>query len=82
MPPFQCPLCQSAFFSIVEVKRPNGARYRTEFYECAGCTVMFRDPEKFTQCQPYKAPVQPIGKHAAKVAEYEAVKASSPRKRG
>lgn len=31
------------------VSRPNGTAYLTEFFECAGCTLMFRHPGRFTR---------------------------------
>ena len=31
------------------VARPNSASYLTEFFECAGCTLMFRHPGRFTR---------------------------------
>lgn len=46
---FSCPLCHSFHYLPVYVKRPNGSEYRTEFYQCAACTVMFRDPVRFTR---------------------------------
>ena len=55
--PFRCPICRSQFFGSVVVARPGGGKYRTEFYECSGCSVMFRDPVKFTKFEPYVAPV-------------------------
>ena len=44
---FECPVCGSGNYQPVIVARPNGGTYRTEFYECAGCTTMFRDPKRF-----------------------------------
>lgn len=31
------------------VARPDGRAYLTEFFECAGCTLMFRHPGRFTR---------------------------------
>jgi len=31
----------------VTVKRNTGALYTTSFYACAGCSVMFLNPEQF-----------------------------------
>jgi hypothetical protein len=47
--PFNCPLCGSNQCLSVVVKRTNGDYYRTAFYRCAGCTVMFLNPEKFSK---------------------------------
>jgi len=47
--PFNCPLCRSNQCVSVVVKRPNGDYYTTQFYKCAGCTVMFLDPERFSK---------------------------------
>jgi hypothetical protein len=45
---FNCPLCGSNVCLEVHVRRPNGEDYRTSFYRCAGCSVMFLDPERFS----------------------------------
>ena len=31
------------------VARPDGRAYLTDFFECAGCTLMFRHPGRFTR---------------------------------
>ena len=46
---FSCPHCGSNQCVSVIVRKPNGDYYRTEFYKCAGCTVMFLDPERFSK---------------------------------
>ena len=46
---WRCPLCRSTSHESVWVRRPSGAQYRTEFYECSGCTAMFRHPGRFTR---------------------------------
>lgn len=46
-PPFRCPICHADRFVPVQVRRPDGNWYRTEFHECVGCSVMFTDPVKF-----------------------------------
>lgn len=43
-------------FSEVSVRRADGRMYRTEFYQCAGCSAMFIDPVKFTEFKPYALP--------------------------
>jgi hypothetical protein len=44
---FRCQLCGGGFFRPVVVPRPDGSRYATSFYECAGCSVVFIDPNAF-----------------------------------
>jgi uncharacterized protein with PIN domain len=46
---WRCPLCNHGSYAQVEVTRPSGRRYATEFYECVGCTVMFRHPGRFAR---------------------------------
>jgi hypothetical protein len=46
---WRCPLCNATSYSRVTLKRPNGASYATEFYECAACSVMFRYPNRFAR---------------------------------
>jgi len=46
---WRCPLCNATAYSQVEVARSNGTSYKTEFYECTGCTVMFRHPGRFAR---------------------------------
>jgi hypothetical protein len=46
---WRCPLCDTTAYNRVRVRRPDGKEYLTEFYECAGCTVMFRNPGRFTR---------------------------------
>lgn len=47
--PFCCPLCESIVYVHVTVARQSGAGYLTEFFECAGCSLMFRDAERITR---------------------------------
>lgn len=56
--PFRCPICRSQIYMAVTVRRPSGKTYRTEFFECGGCSVMFRDPQKFTRFDPHGAEVR------------------------
>jgi hypothetical protein len=44
---FMCPTCKCINFKDVVVPRGNGY-YRTAFFECCSCSVMFRDPAKFS----------------------------------
>lgn len=46
-PPFRCPICHAERYVPLRVRRPDGSWYRTEFWECFGCSVMFADPVKF-----------------------------------
>lgn len=46
--PFKCPICRSQVYIGV-----GDARDRRPIFDCAGCTVMFRDPERFTRFEPY-----------------------------
>jgi hypothetical protein len=45
---FQCPICTGSNFRDTVVPRGSG-HYKTAFYECCGCGVMFRDPKKFSR---------------------------------
>jgi uncharacterized Zn finger protein len=47
--PFACPVCSSDEFHQVILERPDGVRRVTGAYECAGCSTMFRDADKFTK---------------------------------
>jgi len=42
-----CPICRCTRYRITSVERPDGSTYKTEFHQCAGCTVMFREPALF-----------------------------------
>src|SRR5438094_6144760 len=46
---WRCPLCNATTYSQIEVLRPSGASFVTEFYECSGCSVMFRHPARFAR---------------------------------
>lgn len=48
---FRCPLCGSDKYVEVRVQRPSGHWYTTAFYQCFGCSVMFRDPVLFARCK-------------------------------
>jgi transcriptional regulator NrdR family protein len=47
--PFECPICGSDGFRQVEVKGRDGVARLTQAYECAGCSTMFREGERFTK---------------------------------
>ncbi len=63
-PQFSCPICRSGYFQVVVVQK-NGGAYKTDFHQCSGCTVMFRDPVKFTLFKPYVYPA-PTEQHQKK----------------
>jgi hypothetical protein len=46
--PYVCPLCGSEDYQAVYVTDSQGRQRRTEAYQCRRCTVMFRDPERFS----------------------------------
>jgi len=46
---WRCPVCNSTAYRQTLVARPNGTTYLTEFFECAGCTLMFRHPGRFAR---------------------------------
>ena len=48
-PGFECPVCKHRRFYRILVQRDRQAPYRTAFYGCFGCSVMFTDPYRFTQ---------------------------------
>jgi predicted RNA-binding Zn-ribbon protein involved in translation (DUF1610 family) len=57
--PFACPVCGSDEFHQVTYQRSDGVRRLTGAYECASCSVMFKDAEKFSAnrlCISRKAP--------------------------
>jgi hypothetical protein len=51
---FRCPLCSSTVYLTVIVRRPSGASYATEFFECAGCSLMFRDADRIARCERFE----------------------------
>jgi hypothetical protein len=46
---FECPVCGHRRYYRIQVQRERQPPYRTSFYGCLGCTVMFTDPYRFTQ---------------------------------
>ena len=46
--PFKCPICRSQVYLHI-----GDSRDQRPIFECAGCSVMFRDPERFTRFEPY-----------------------------
>ena len=46
---WRCPLCLGGAYAQVTVARPNGDAYRTSFFECARCSVVFRDAGRFSR---------------------------------
>lgn len=47
---FRCPLCGSTAYDHVFVRRGDNS-IQTQAYQCGGCSVMFKDPKKFTEQQ-------------------------------
>ena len=54
--PYRCPICRSQVYEILEGQRSPLAE-RLPVYRCAGCSVLFTDPERFTRFEPYSASV-------------------------
>jgi DNA-directed RNA polymerase subunit RPC12/RpoP len=49
-PGFECPVCgHRRFYRILIPRGSQQSAYRTEFYGCFGCSIMFTDPYRFTQ---------------------------------
>ncbi|OAI50064.1 hypothetical protein AYO46_10720 [Betaproteobacteria bacterium SCGC AG-212-J23] len=46
---WRCPLCNSTAYAQAVVARPDGSAYKTEFFQCESCTVMFRHPGRFSR---------------------------------
>jgi hypothetical protein len=51
---FCCAICSHINFKDVIVPRGDGY-YRTAFFECCGCSVMFHEPAKFSVDRDEKA---------------------------
>ena len=47
-PGFWCPICGTEGYVYASVARPDGSSRVISLYQCAGCSVVFSDPEKFT----------------------------------
>ena len=45
---FQCPVCGNRRYYRIVVMRAPQRPYRTVFFGCVGCSVMFTDPYQFT----------------------------------
>ena len=50
---FRCPLCGSSVYETVVVTLPSGVTHKSSLFECAGCSVVFRDKGKFTKRAKY-----------------------------
>jgi transposase len=50
---FRCPLCSSNVYEQVMMRRPDGSSAATQSFQCAGCTVVFRDAARFTRCEKF-----------------------------
>ena len=47
-PLFECPICEHDSHCEVWIKDKQGSERRTGAVQCRECTVMFRDPDRFT----------------------------------
>ncbi|MEZ5499147.1 MAG: hypothetical protein R3E77_06930 [Steroidobacteraceae bacterium] len=47
---FRCPICRSQVYERVGL-----ATDRRPVFECAGCSVLFRDPTRLTRFEPHTA---------------------------
>jgi hypothetical protein len=47
--PFVCPLCGSTAYDYVYLRRADGSILQTQAYHCGGCSVVFKDPVKFSE---------------------------------
>jgi predicted RNA-binding Zn-ribbon protein involved in translation (DUF1610 family) len=45
---FTCPLCGSFSFTSVKILRDNGTSYLSDFFQCVGCSALFREPALFS----------------------------------
>lgn len=48
-PPFECPLCGAEEYDQVQVLDKLGHERKTQAFQCRGCTVMFKNRDKFTR---------------------------------
>jgi transposase-like protein len=46
--PFACPVCGSNEFHQAKYQRADGVTRLTSAYQCAGCSVLFKDADQFT----------------------------------
>jgi hypothetical protein len=46
---WRCPICTADSYLRTVVAGRNGHPYETEFYECSGCSLMFRHPGRFAR---------------------------------
>jgi hypothetical protein len=49
---FHCPICRSRVYHALGQTRSGLA-----IHECAGCSILFRDPVKFTRFEPYSGTI-------------------------
>jgi uncharacterized C2H2 Zn-finger protein len=45
---FKCPMCESTSYSVVQVRQRDGHYKDTSLFKCSRCSVVFHDPEAFT----------------------------------
>lgn len=48
---FRCPLCGSTAYDHIFLKWPDGTIRQLQTSQCGGCSVVFKDPIKFTEQQ-------------------------------
>ena len=46
---FNCPLCQSDDYGYALYSREGRNSVRMSWFQCAGCSVLFNDPERFSR---------------------------------
>jgi len=51
---FRCVICGSFHYQQAVVRRPDGNPYRTDFFHCLGCGVVFVEPELMTLADEYR----------------------------
>ena len=56
---FRCPLCGSTSFGPVTVRRRDGSLYLSSLRQCAGCSIVFTDPERLSKSEPPPTPAAP-----------------------
>jgi hypothetical protein len=54
---WRCPLCLGGHYEPVVVTRTNGGSYRTEFFQCGRCSVVFRDPATYARLGVWRSSV-------------------------
>lgn len=50
--PYRCPVCRATRYHCATPERQTG-----RVYECEGCSILFRDPVRWTRFEPFSAGV-------------------------